>query len=130
MLARVPTHLLLALLLASAAASPSFARPAHHHWAPAPRAVVAPNGVLLSPADTWREVADAPASPTLGPTPSSGFLGGTFPDVAAARGRQGEARPVVADTGKLEASPPVGPQGTTGGIIPSAQPGWHAEITR
>jgi hypothetical protein len=112
----------------AAAAGPRGA--AHRHAIRAPRAETAPSGVLLSPGDRWREVADAPASPVLGATSSSGPLGGTFPGITARRGNGDGASPIVAETGKLVVSPPLGPPGTSGGIIPSAQPGWQPSDTQ
>lgn len=111
------------VLLLLAAACPSFASVARHHALPLRRAVTTAEGVRLSPGDRLREVADAPASPIVGATVPSGTLGGMFPAIAAPAGH--EATPAVADTGKLVASPPVGPQGPSGGMIPSAQPGWQ-----
>ena len=114
-----------ALLPALLAAAPAFARIGHHAPPVLPRAAVAPDGVLLSPGDNWREVADAPASPALGPTPATGVLGGAFPGLGAHDLPREHGVPYVPDTGKLDASLPLGPQGPTGGIIPSAQPGWR-----
>jgi hypothetical protein len=111
------------VLLLLAAASTGFASAARPRAVPLRRAVTTPQGVRLSPGDRLREVADAPASPVLGVTVPSGTLGGMFPGIAARAGR--DATPAVADTGKLVVSPALGPQGPTGGIIPSAQPGWQ-----
>jgi hypothetical protein len=130
MLQRLFTRAVLPVLLAACAAAPAIARGPRRHSFDPPRAAVAPNGVLLSPGDRWREVADAPPSPTLGPTVPFAVLGGTFPSIAASTGTGSGNVPFVADTGKLEVSPPVIAHGTTGGLIPSAQPGWHSGNSR
>jgi len=123
MSARSLRHIGILLLVTSVAAGNAMAR-SHHAVTRAPHAAVAPGGVLLSPGDTWREVANAPASPLLGPTPSSGVMGGTFPGLERP-GHGSASGDSAVQTGKLEGSPPLGPQGPTGGLLPSAQPGWR-----